>query len=71
MSWLFLGEVPGLITLAGGVLCLAGRGRLPQHPLSPPPRPARHSGTGRPGEIPLGAHRCSYSRVMRTSPVRP
>ncbi|MEO3823500.1 DMT family transporter [Actinomadura sp. B10D3] len=24
MSWLFLGEVPGLITLAGGVLCLAG-----------------------------------------------
>ncbi|MCP9984088.1 hypothetical protein LUX32_45925 [Actinomadura madurae] len=26
MSWLFLGEVPGLITLAGGVLCLAGVG---------------------------------------------
>ncbi|MFE0544370.1 DMT family transporter [Streptomyces sp. NPDC058891] len=24
MSWLFLGEVPGLLTLAGGVLCLAG-----------------------------------------------
>ncbi|MDL4819920.1 DMT family transporter [Actinomadura opuntiae] len=24
MSWLFLDEVPGLITLAGGVLCLAG-----------------------------------------------
>ncbi|TDC62109.1 DMT family transporter [Actinomadura sp. GC306] len=24
MSWLFLGEVPGLVTLAGGVLCLAG-----------------------------------------------
>ncbi|MFI0407145.1 DMT family transporter [Actinomadura sp. 3N508] len=24
MSWLFLGEVPGLITLAGGLLCLAG-----------------------------------------------
>ncbi|MFJ3619239.1 DMT family transporter [Streptomyces iakyrus] len=24
MSWLFLGEVPGLLTLVGGVLCLAG-----------------------------------------------
>ncbi|MFA1542082.1 DMT family transporter [Actinomadura monticuli] len=24
MSWLFLGEVPGLITLGGGLLCLAG-----------------------------------------------
>jgi drug/metabolite transporter (DMT)-like permease len=24
MSWLFLGEVPGLLTLGGGVLCLAG-----------------------------------------------
>ncbi|MER7924421.1 DMT family transporter [Streptomyces sp. NPDC096057] len=24
MSWLLLGEVPGLLTLAGGVLCLAG-----------------------------------------------
>ncbi|WP_190196711.1 DMT family transporter [Streptomyces djakartensis] len=24
MSWLFLGEVPGPLTLAGGVLCLAG-----------------------------------------------
>ena len=24
MSWLFLGEIPGLFTLAGGVLCLAG-----------------------------------------------
>jgi drug/metabolite transporter (DMT)-like permease len=24
MSWLFLDEVPGLLTLAGGALCLAG-----------------------------------------------
>ncbi|TDC49382.1 EamA family transporter [Actinomadura sp. KC345] len=24
MSWLFLGEIPGLITLGGGLLCLAG-----------------------------------------------
>jgi len=24
MSWLALGEVPGLLTLGGGVLCLAG-----------------------------------------------
>ncbi|MEU5989474.1 DMT family transporter [Spirillospora sp. NPDC047418] len=24
MSWLFLGEIPGLVTLAGGLLCLAG-----------------------------------------------
>jgi drug/metabolite transporter (DMT)-like permease len=24
MSWLFLGQVPGLVTIAGGVICLAG-----------------------------------------------
>jgi drug/metabolite transporter (DMT)-like permease len=24
MSWLFLGQVPGWLTIAGGVLCLAG-----------------------------------------------
>ncbi|GAA4230260.1 DMT family transporter [Actinomadura meridiana] len=24
MSWLFLGEIPGLVTLGGGLLCLAG-----------------------------------------------
>jgi drug/metabolite transporter (DMT)-like permease len=24
MSWLFLGEIPGLLTLIGGLLCLVG-----------------------------------------------
>ncbi|WP_433478338.1 DMT family transporter [Spirillospora sp. CA-142024] len=53
MSWLFLGEVPGLITLAGGLLCLAGvavsrstrplRRRVP--PVTPEPgAPESHSG---------------------------
>ncbi|WP_242892154.1 DMT family transporter [Actinomadura litoris] len=49
MSWLFLGEVPGLLTLAGGVLCLAGVGvsrstrsprrRTPVLPPEPEPDP--------------------------------
>ncbi|MCX5370991.1 DMT family transporter [Streptomyces sp. NBC_00103] len=40
MSWLALGEVPGLLTLAGGLLCLAGvavsrsRPRAPRTPLA-------------------------------------
>ncbi|WP_434481714.1 DMT family transporter [Streptomyces sp. NBC_01340] len=41
LSWLFLGEIPGLLTLAGGTLCLAGvavsRSR---------PRPKKFSGAG-------------------------
>jgi drug/metabolite transporter (DMT)-like permease len=36
MSWAILGEVPGWVTLAGGVLCLAGvavaRGRTRERP---------------------------------------
>ena len=45
MSWLFLGEVPGWLTLAGGALCLAGvavsrrRGARAAAPV-PPPVPA-------------------------------
>jgi drug/metabolite transporter (DMT)-like permease len=48
LSWLFLDEVPGLVTLAGGVLCLAGvavsrsRTRRPAAPApvpTPDPRP--------------------------------
>jgi drug/metabolite transporter (DMT)-like permease len=41
MSWLILGQVPRWLTLAGGVLCLAGvavsRGRRPQTRRSPAP----------------------------------
>ncbi|WP_030145021.1 DMT family transporter [Spirillospora albida] len=43
MSWLFLGEIPGLVTLAGGILCLAGvavsrsRGDAPATPVTPDP----------------------------------
>ncbi|TDB84160.1 DMT family transporter [Actinomadura sp. KC216] len=53
MSWLFLGEVPGLITLAGGLLCLAGVAvsrstrRLRRVPVPPEP-------TAVPAESPSG-----------------
>lgn len=46
MSWLLLGEIPGLVTLGGGLLCLAGvavsrssRGRAEPEP--PAPEPSR------------------------------
>ncbi|MFF9769298.1 DMT family transporter [Streptomyces sp. NPDC053086] len=50
MSWVALGEVPGVLTLAGGVLCLAGvavsrsrarRGRAAARATAPEPRPER------------------------------
>ncbi|MFJ8004937.1 DMT family transporter [Streptomyces fagopyri] len=54
MSWLFLGEIPGVLTLAGGALCLAGVAVSRSRPrLSGParatasPRPSEHA---RPGE---------------------
>ncbi|MGV9942148.1 DMT family transporter [Streptomyces sp. NPDC003401] len=59
MSWLFLGEVPGLLTLAGGALCLAGvavsRSGGPTGPAAAPrvrpqPRPQ-----ARPGEAEVEA----------------
>jgi drug/metabolite transporter (DMT)-like permease len=37
MSWLFLGEVPGLLTLGGGVLCLAGVAVSRSRPRVAPP----------------------------------
>ncbi|MGW5097754.1 DMT family transporter [Streptomyces nodosus] len=40
MSWLFLGEVPGLVTLGGGVLCLAGVAVSRSRPRLAPPRGA-------------------------------
>ncbi|MFF7141834.1 DMT family transporter [Streptomyces nodosus] len=40
MSWLFLGEVPGLVTLGGGVLCLAGVAVSRSRPRLSPPRAA-------------------------------
>jgi drug/metabolite transporter (DMT)-like permease len=52
MSWLALGEVPGLLTLAGGALCLAGvavsrsrsRARTAAAPVTAPePRPEKAS----------------------------
>ncbi|MGC4954622.1 DMT family transporter [Actinomadura citrea] len=52
MSWLFLNEVPGLITLAGGLLCLTGvavsRSRPRHRPASPTAAPgsALLDGTG-------------------------
>ncbi|MEV5547134.1 DMT family transporter [Streptomyces sp. NPDC052309] len=47
MSWLVLDEVPGLLTLGGGALCLAGvavsrsRGRAAAPEKAPEPRPTR------------------------------
>ena len=51
MSWLFLGEIPGLFTLAGGMLCLAGvavsrsrpRRRATAPATTPEPRPEKAS----------------------------
>ncbi|WP_445525174.1 DMT family transporter [Streptomyces cyslabdanicus] len=41
MSWLALGEVPGLVTLVGGALCLAGVAVSRSRPLRRTPRTAR------------------------------
>lgn len=54
MSWLFLGEIPGVLTLAGGALCLAGvavsrsrPGPSGPAPVTAAPRPSERA---RPGE---------------------
>jgi drug/metabolite transporter (DMT)-like permease len=53
MSWLFLGEVPGLLTLGGGVLCLAGvavsRSR-PRRRTDPPAAVRPHTEAAQPQE---------------------
>ncbi|WP_181138963.1 DMT family transporter [Streptomyces sp. Ru72] len=43
MSWLFLQEVPGPVTLAGGALCLAGVAVSRSRPRTPPPAPEPHA----------------------------
>lgn len=43
MSWLFLGEVPGMVTLAGGALCLAGVAVSRSRPRTTGPAPATPS----------------------------
>lgn len=45
MSWLALGEVPGLLTLAGGVLCLAGVAVSRSRAAAAAPRPAKVTGS--------------------------
>lgn len=45
MSWLALGEVPGLLTLAGGVLCLAGVAVSRSRAAADAPRPAKATGS--------------------------
>ncbi|MFF3908939.1 DMT family transporter [Streptomyces sp. NPDC001848] len=49
MSWLFLQEVPGPVTLAGGVLCLAGVAVSRSRPRTSPPTPEPHA---TPEEVP-------------------
>ncbi|MCX5266526.1 DMT family transporter [Streptomyces sp. NBC_00199] len=55
MSWLALGEVPGALTLTGGVLCLAGvavsrsRPRTPRVPPARAAESARAAGAGEAG----------------------
>ncbi|MEV6026519.1 DMT family transporter [Streptomyces sp. NPDC052036] len=63
MSWLFLGEVPGVLTLGGGVLCLAGvavsrsRSRRPAPVPSPRPSPeAPYATPQTPHATPDGPH---------------
>ncbi|MFF4212325.1 DMT family transporter [Streptomyces sp. NPDC001796] len=43
MSWLFLQEVPGPVTLGGGALCLAGVAVSRSRPRTPPPAPQPHT----------------------------
>jgi drug/metabolite transporter (DMT)-like permease len=43
MSWLFLQEVPGPVTLGGGALCLAGVAVSRSRPRTPPPAPEPHT----------------------------
>ncbi|WP_405966951.1 DMT family transporter [Streptomyces sp. NBC_00015] len=56
MSWLALGEVPGLLTLAGGLLCLAGvavsrsRPRAPRTPSAQQPEVTRGAEAARGAE---------------------
>ncbi|MBV2356195.1 DMT family transporter [Streptomyces sp. J2-1] len=49
MSWLVLGEVPGMLTLAGGVLCLAGVAVSRSRPARPAPRAAGREDAREPG----------------------
>ncbi|MEW2265587.1 DMT family transporter [Streptomyces sp. NPDC047853] len=55
MSWLALGEVPGLLTLAGGALCLAGvavsRSRNRKGTAAPEPEGATEPHAGRGGRV--------------------
>lgn len=45
MAWVFLGELPGLLTLAGGALCLAGVAVSRSRPKPPSGTPADGVGT--------------------------
>ncbi|MEY9951297.1 DMT family transporter [Leifsonia sp. EB34] len=44
LSWLLLGEVPGVVTLVGGALCLAGVGFAMRRRLRQPPAVAQRDG---------------------------
>ncbi|MFF3513644.1 DMT family transporter [Streptomyces sp. NPDC002573] len=56
MSWLFLGEVPGVLTLGGGVLCLAGVAVSRSRPRRPAPVPNPSPAPESPHTVPDGPH---------------
>ncbi|MFJ5532332.1 DMT family transporter [Streptomyces sp. NPDC093261] len=52
MSWLLLGEVPGALTLGGGLLCLAGVAVSRSRPRRPVPVPGPRTAPGSPHTTP-------------------
>ncbi|MGW7433842.1 DMT family transporter [Streptomyces sp. NPDC054861] len=51
MAWVFLGELPGLLTLAGGVLCLAGVAVSRSRPKPPGAVPSAGSADATPEKV--------------------
>jgi drug/metabolite transporter (DMT)-like permease len=70
MSWLALDEVPGLLTLAGGALCLAGVAVSRSRPRSRP-RPVRAAGSGESGSEGPGSEEAVSSPPAPSRPGPP
>jgi drug/metabolite transporter (DMT)-like permease len=70
MSWLALDEVPGLLTLAGGALCLAGVAVSRSRPRSRP-RPVRAAGSEESGSGESGSGEAVSSPPTPSRPGQP